>query len=826
MKFKNKVLSFLIVILCILCANYAKAQLTITNITNQNIKTILETYFLGDGVKIDTTHAIYYNNQTVINNNQIGTFTNTDTSSTNNNIPIKSGLILATTACKNIGGSNESTQNVINGAQTYAPSLYNAYKKFVESDLNTYNCSLTGGYPNKFNNIAVLDFWVIPQSCSMSFKYCFGSEEYPTYVCTQFNDFFGLFCDGPYDDSGDPYTTSGTFYPNPTNIAIIPNTYEEDDFTNGTPVMINTVNNGNSSKTCGINNANYFIDNRNKKCTTTTLGGYTKRLETAVIQTVPNKKYHIQIAICNIDDQALQSAVFLEANSFVAEKIDVEHNITKTANNAGYKLVEKDNGTYDYIFMKGCTTDTMILHANYVGKENEDPFTFFVQPSNGSSIARGVDFDYYIINADGTLGSSPNTNTVTLAEGDTMVRYLLTFLHNENKSCEKIDTLLFISTDCNNDPLDTVYYFMQEPCPFDVSISGGATICHDKLPIKDTIALSISNAVSYAHISATKNNKTIYSDTMKTNIFGHDTLFNAIIPVTIMNSTDTGSVYVHIEDFCGRSFDTIITYNIILSQTKATASSVYICEGDSITLSCPTANSYSWSASPKDSTLTSNDNYKKQDPLVKPQQNTWYKITSVSEEGCISTDSIRVQVEKIIKAEMEVKPKKVYYSNPEISYTDLSNDNIDRMWYFGDGSTSNSISGKYIYNIDTSEDSHTYPITLIVYNKAMCPDTIIDSVLVIQDFTLWMPNAFVPGDENTILTTFGPQGKLIKDYELSIFTRWGTKIFKGKSKHWDGKLENGDFAPQGTYVYYLIYKDGNNLPQRKSGTFTLLPNND
>ncbi len=823
----SKITRMLMAVLLVLGAGKGMAQVTITNITNQNIKTILETYFLGDGVKIDTTHAIYYNNQTIINNNQIGTFVNTDTSSKNLNIPITSGLILATTACKNIAGGSESTQNIINGAQTYAPSLYIAYQNFVNnSELNLYNCTMDGGYPDKFNNIAVLDFWVIPQSCKMSFKYCFGSEEYPNYVCTQYNDFFGLFCDGPYDDNGDPYTNGGTFYSNPTNIAIIPGTYEEEDFESGTPVMINTVNNGNSNSSCGIKNQKYFLDNRKQKCKSTSLTGYTKRLETAVVQTVPNKKYHIQIAICNINDQALQSAVFLEANSFTAEKINIEHNMTQTANNAGYKTIKQADGSLDYIFMKGCTTDTMILKANYVGKANEDPFTFLVQPSNGSSIARGVDFDYYKINDDGTVETVPASNMVTLNEGDTMARFLLTFLHNENKACGVIDTLLLISTDCNNDPVDTAYYYMQEPCALDVEINGGMTICHNELPLKDTISLSIESAVSYAYVSATRGENTIYSDTMKANVMGDDTLFVAKIPVQIMNTTDTGSVKVHVEDFCGREFDTVITYEVIMSQTKATASSVYICEGDSVELSCPTAESYTWTASPKDSTLLVGDKYKSQELVVKPQQNTWYKITAVSEEGCISSDSIKVQVEKLVRAEMEVKPKKVYYSNPEITYSDLSNDPTDREWYFGDGSTSESKSGTYIYGIDTSEDSHTYPITLIVYNKAQCPDTITDSVLVIQDFSLWMPTAFIPGDEREEMTTFGPKGKLIKEYELSVFTRWGTKIFEGKNKHWDGRLENGDYAPQGTYVYHLIYKDGNNLPQRKSGAFTLLPDND
>ena len=815
-----KILYFIIATMCFVSS---KAQLNITPITNQSIKNILETYFLGDGVKIDTTRPIYYNNQVVINNNQIGIFTNVDTSYSGKNIPIKSGLILATTACKNIVSGNEIIQNAVSGAGTYAPSLYSSYQKFVnDPTINKYGCTLTGD-DGKFNDIAVLDFWVIPQSCSMSFKYCFGSQEYPDYVCTSFNDFFGLYCDGPYDENFNPYNQGNTFYSNPTNIAIIPGTYDEDDFQSGQSVMINTINNGNTSKTCGVDNEGLFIDNRDKKCNTTILGGYTKRLETAVLQTVPGKKYHVQIAICNIDDHSFQSAVFLESNSFVAENISIKHSMTKTPKDDGYKLIKNADNKYEYVYIKGCSSDTMILSANYVAKANEDPYTFFVKPTAGSNIVRGQDYDYFLIKKDGTVETLPANNVVEMPEGDTMMRFLLTFMHNDNVEKGKIDTLLFISTDCKNDPVDTIYYLMQEPLPLEVSVNGGLTLCYDKLPVKDSITVQIKNSVSFAYVKAICNSKIIHSDTMRADIYAKDTVFIKKIPVDIMNIDNPSSVSIYVEDFCGRTFDTIINYKVIISSTKATLSKDYICEGDSVTLNCTDAATYVWTASPRDLTLIADENARIQNPTVTPQQNTTYKVVATSPEGCVSSDSVKVRVEMIVKAEMELKPKKVYYSNPEIAYKDLSKGAFERKWYFGDGTSSDVIEGYHSYETDTSEDSHTFPVTLIVYNKAMCPDTLVDSVQVVVDFTMWLPNAFTPGYNDGTINIFGPKGKFLTDYELFIFNRWGTKVFQIKNGSWDGKLEDGQTAPQGTYVYVILYKDGRGLPQRKSGTFTLIP---
>ncbi len=824
MKKTNIIYGTLCLIVVSMLSISMQAQMVITNITNQNIKDVLEEYFLGEGVRIDTTRPIYYNNQTVINNNQIGTFTNQDTSYAGKNIPIKKGLILATDACKNIAGGNEGRQNAIHGAATNSPSLYLSYQKYCNSDLNQYNNSISSDN-GTFRDVAVLDFWVIPQACKMSFRYCFGSEEYPQYVCTGYNDFFGLYCDGPYDEDLNPYTEN-IFYPNPTNVAVIPGTYEEDEFTNGTPVMINTCNNGNSSSSCGIVNQQYFIDNRDKSCKTTKLGGYTRRLTTAEIQTVPGMKYHIQIAICNINDESLQSAVFLEAGSFSAEKINLEHQVTQTNNGEGYIISKNAAGDTAYVFIKGCSADTMILHANYVAGEDEPETVFYVTPSKGSSIVRGVDYEYFRIEDDETVKTEPAPSTVSIPEGKSMVKYLLNFYHNDNKAGGTIDTLYFISTDCNEDPLDTLVYLMIEPKDLTCSVEGGVTLCNDKLPYRDSIAVNIENAVSFANVTATRGDATIYDEKLANDFWTKDTIFSVKIPVEITALDDTASVTIHIEDYCGRFFDTTIHYKVIDNSTKATVDKDYICEGDSVMLSCLEAATYMWSAYPSDVTLGAEEGTKVQTLKAKPIVTTTYSVTTISAEGCIATDTVKVSVEPIIKAQLELYPKKVYYSDPQIKFTDLSDEPFDRLWNFGDMTESNMATGYHTYATDTTEDSHTYEVTLIVYNKAMCPDTARDSIQVCADFTIWIPNAFVPGSNNGTLSMFGPVGKFLDDWTMMVFNRWGTKVFEGHNQMWDGKAGDGGYVQQGTYVYSVLYKDGHGRPQRKTGTFAVLPSDE
>lgn len=157
------------------------------------------------------------------------------------------------------------------------------------------------GSSGRTYNATSLQFDFVAYNPILTFKYVFASEEYPEYVCSQFNDIFAFLVSG-----------SG-FVPN-TNIALIPSTT--------TPVAINSVNGGQignrgSAPYCvSLTNSAYYIDNP-PPSNVTEYDGFTTVL-TATITVVPCSTYHIKMVIADVTDFVWDSGVFIQAESFMA----------------------------------------------------------------------------------------------------------------------------------------------------------------------------------------------------------------------------------------------------------------------------------------------------------------------------------------------------------------------------------------------------------------------------------------------------------------------------------------------------------------------------
>ncbi len=129
---------------------------------------------------------------------------------------------------------------------------------------------------NTTYDAAAYEVTVVPTGQTLVVRYAFGSEEYPEYVGSQYNDVMAVFVDGQ-------------------NCAVVPNTT--------TPVSINSINDQSNSQ--------YYVDNSSGASGyNTTMDGLTVPLECRVAVT-PGQQVTIRIAVADASDSIYDSAVAL-----------------------------------------------------------------------------------------------------------------------------------------------------------------------------------------------------------------------------------------------------------------------------------------------------------------------------------------------------------------------------------------------------------------------------------------------------------------------------------------------------------------------------------
>lgn len=95
-------------------------------------------------------------------------------------------------------------------------------------------------------------------------------------------------------------------------------------------------------------------------------------------------------------------------------------------------------------------------------------------------------------------------------------------------------------------------------------------------------------------------------------------------------------------------------------------------------------------------------------------------------------------------------------------------------------------------------------------------------VVVLKDAMVFLPNAFTPNGDG-VNDWFGPAGKVPADYQMQIFNRYGELVFRSSSisSRWDGRYK-GVLQPTNAFVYVVSYKNMQNQPVVKKGTFMLI----
>ncbi|MEI6816640.1 MAG: PKD domain-containing protein [Bacteroidota bacterium] len=194
-------------------------------------------------------------------------------------------------------------------------------------------------------------------------------------------------------------------------------------------------------------------------------------------------------------------------------------------------------------------------------------------------------------------------------------------------------------------------------------------------------------------------------------------------------------------------------------------------------------------------------------------------LSVTSSSNCTSTltDSAMVDAYPVPKARFIVSPTTTSLITPEIDFTDQSVGANYVYYNFGDGSSSTHRNPYHNYT-----DTGTFWVKQVVINTYGCSDTITAMVTITPDYEFYIPAAFTPNNDG-LNDYFGGIGHGITDYEITIFDRWGEKIFYSNDMGlpWDG-MNNGAIAMQGVYIYDIKIKDRNQVSHEYFGKITLV----
>lgn len=645
-------------------------------------------------------------------------------------------------------------------------------------------------------NATSLEFDFVPLTNFLSFNYIFASNEYQSFYPCVYSDGFAFLIKEV--GTNDPYK----------NLAVLPNTNTPVSSTNVHPKIEPSVAiNGDKYDGCPAKNEIYF-NGLNNGSSPVNYAGQTVVMN-AQTNVIAGRKYHIKLVIADDKNQYYDSAVFLEAGSFIS-KIDFGEDRTIATNNPAcfgekilldsklsatdhtFKWYKKDNpatilgtnstfevaeaGTYKVEATVIGTTCVLsgeikidyapeILSANTTLIQCDDN-------TDGISIFNLTKVNNIIKNNDSEILNSGYYESLTNAESKTNPiltpeKYTnksasqIIFARLENKyGCYKIaEITLQISntTIASQNPVAT--------CDGD-EIQDGLYQFDLNAEVTPQIISGLPAGLTVQYYFDT--NAAVTETNALPNIFKNTTAFTQIIYARIINGPncyDITPITLVVNTFDPPNFE---------DESK------YLCKGDEIDLTVATGfSSYLWNTGSTTNAITVNTAGD-------------YSVTVKDANGCEKT-----------------KKFKVILSEPATitgaAIKDFSaNENSVLLEYTGVGNYEFSLDGI----VFQKDPLFTY-VAPGIYN-AIARDIngcgLSNSYLV---YVLDYPRFFTPNEDGYNDLWFIKNLDQLPNYTLFIFDRYGKllKQMNRNSSGWNG-IFNGQLLPSDDYWFNLTFVDG------------------
>lgn len=599
------------------------------------------------------------------------------------------------------------------------------------------------------NDAAILEFDFVPTGDSVRFNFVFASEEYQTWINSVYNDAFGFFISGP--GFAGPFAAPAAFPNGAENLAFVPGTTD--------PITISTIHPG--------LNATYYIDN--PAGTTQTFNGFTIPI-TIEFAVTCGQTYHFKFAVADGQDTALDTGVFLEGNSFSSDAVDVA-----VATVSGDTAVYEGCTSADFIFSRTDSTDTLDVTFNI-----------------GGTAIDGTDYS--------TLGSS-----ITFLPGqDTIVLTLDPIADGLIESGESVIITAYTVNACGDTVASTgTVWIFDEPF-LDITEDDPVLLCGD-----DSLLVGATASGGFAPYT--------YSWTGSSSITD-----SAYVNASILGPVE---YYVTATDGCGYTITDTVT--VTLNQTLMIDTLISYpsapCDATGAVSAIASGISgvplYEW-IGPGAGSTNSIDATVWED--LSPG---WYYFT-VTDNVCEESDSVYVDVTPPPVASFDAVPT-AGCAPLSVTFTNTSQNTTSYEWDFGGGNVVTTTSTAPITEVFTASTT----VQLTAFDDGGCPSDASQTITVtlcgctdpnaenydpnavIDDGScsypipdIEVPNVFTPNGDN-VNDIFVINVTNASDLEFTIVNRWGNVVYQanGLNSAWNGFIEGGNFAEDGTYfVKYTV----------------------
>lgn len=246
--------------------------------------------------------------------------------------------------------------------------------------------------------------------------------------------------------------------------------------------------------------------------------------------------------------------------------------------------------------------------------------------------------------------------------------------------------------------------------------------------------------------------------------------------------------------------------NVIPKLNVTVSGNDSICIGESALLTASGGNTYSWTPS----VATPN----KPVTYATPSVSTTYSVTVSNNHICPATYTINV----VVNPRPLVDGGADTTINIDESYVLHGTGSGEVGWMSFDGSP---LICNYCAVVEVSPKETTcYQLRSVNGHGCANADTV--CIHVTKDWALYIPNAFTPTGDG-INDEFLPQGFGLSSMEMSIYNRWGEKLYTGQelTRGWDGKF-GGKTCEPGVYIYRVVITTMGGQTATRVGEVTLL----